>query len=155
MAQLSKQAYEAKAQYASRSNSENAEIMQEAGASQELIDSILRIVSIRHDIHSGSRSSLFNTESSDFDSKWKMINELQEFVSESILDEFNSPLDTDWSMGLVDEEDFDSYQDFSEKSILEISNKIEKLNTLVEKKLQEIDLKFSTSWTPSGASRIF
>ena len=155
MAQLSKQAYEAKAQYASRSNSENAEIMQEAGASQELIDSILRIVSIRHDIHSGSRSSLFNTESSDFDSKWKMINELQEFVCENVLDEFNSPLDSDWSMGLVDEEDFDSYQDFSEKSILEISNKIEKLNTLVEKKLQEIDLKFSTSWTPSGASRIF
>jgi hypothetical protein len=155
MSKITKQAYEAKSRYASRSNSENAEIMEEAGASQELIDSILRIVSIRHDLHSGSRSSLFNTESSDFDSKWEQINELQEFVSETVLDEFNSPLDSDWSMGLVDTDEFESFDDFSQRSIVEISNKIEKLNTLVEKKLQEIDKEFGTSWTPSGASRIF
>lgn len=155
MAYLSSQAYEAKANYASKFNSENAEIMEEAKASQELIDSILRIVSIRHEIHSGSRSSLFNTESSDFNSKWGMINELQAFVGESVIDEFDSPLDTDWSMELVDQDDFNSFQDFSEKSISEISGKIEKLNTLVENKLQEIDKEFGTSWTPSGASRIF
>lgn len=155
MSILSKQAYEAKQAYASRSNGENAEIMAEAGASQEQIDYMLKIVSIRHDIHAGSRSSLFNTESSDFDSKWEMINELQDFVSQTVLDEFNSPLDTDWSLGLADEEDFGSFEAFSEKSILEISSKIEHLNTLAEKKLQEIDLEFGTSWTPSGASRIF
>ena len=155
MSIINKEGYEAKARYAASSNKANAEIMQQAGADQKLIDYLLRIVAIRHDLHFSSRSSLFNTESCDFDSKWEVVNELQEFINETVLDEFDTPLDTDWSTGLVDHEDFDSIQDFESKSISDISDKIEILNTLVEKKLQEIDQEHNTSWTPTGLSRIF
>jgi len=158
MAIITKEGYEAKTRYAQKNDQDNAEILVEAGVSRDVIDNMSHITATRHAVHCMNRLDLFNTESANFDSAWEMVNELQEFAGVSPLNEFDSPLDTDWDQVMDDENKSlhnDNLSQYFEYSGTFYSRKIEELNTSVEAKLKEFDLKYGTSYCPTGLSRNF
>lgn len=156
MSVLSKSAYEAKQVYSSNRSADNTEILRGQGVDEETIDLYLSIMAIRHELHRCDRRSLYCLESGDFDSLWHYIKQLQDFVGQEFIDEFDCPIDSDEIEDIYHSDyvakDYDSYQHFAE---IWYSDKIEKLNWEAEKKLAELDKKYGTWMCPSGISRIF
>jgi len=150
MSIISKEGYEAKARYASNNARDNEEILD----NEELSNKLDRICAIRHQLHSCNRAALYNTESSNFEEMWNIV-ELQTFAGEEVLDETNCPSDIDWSENIIDKEEYqDNYEVYNDYMFGFFAKKIEEINKKVEEKLRQVDAEYGTSYCPSGASRI-
>lgn len=172
MSYHSKDVYEGKARYAVQKNKDNSEILVTAGMSQEEVENISTVCQYRHDLHANlyaNASSLFNTESSEYDYLWEKVNFLKEYTTFDGLDEC-TPTDSDWYMWMEDEDkaeyhegdetyddeehSSDAYDNFVETEVKKIADQLENLNTQVEQKLKTIDEEHGTTCCPTGASRI-
>lgn len=161
MSNLKKEIYEGKARWAASVARDNKEIFLENGGTQEEADELMDICTNRHKLHQNTYQnalSLFNTESGDYDNLYKIFYSLEDWVGVTCLYEYYET-DFDWFADLIEKEkylDDDGEEDYNlyvEESVKIIYDGIEKLNTLVEKKLKEIDFEYKTDYCPSGASR--
>jgi len=174
MGKINKEGYERKREWAANRMAANKEINT---LTEEQHDALANLASFRHELHTNQKS-LFNTGSANYDNFWKMIwdgeanefSELNEKLNEvglPLLPRY-SPLELSNDMDFNDVEIIDGdiiyevgidsenerWQDKYDYAYSEVIDYAEKINTDIENYLSEIDEKYDTNYTPTGASRL-
>ena len=163
MGYLSKEDYERRADNAVLRQKRELE---DANLTDEQKDAIREICSLRHELHSCDRESIFNSESSDYDELYDIPDRINELIEENDLNKFGTvavlgeelPADYDWHHILSDEEkeeeyndNFDNYRDYGVDIICE---RVEYVNQTIEDFLKKIDVEYNISIAPTGAHRV-
>ena len=154
MAKVSKEGYEAKANYVEKKMKENAQIKT---LSEEQHNVLSWLCKVRHIIHTNQKS-FFVTESATSGEIYQYIDEEVNYRLESCklpkirwsVDSFD--LVTDFDYYELDEEErtTEVYNELLERCI----DQLELINSDIEKYLKTIDNEHKTSYCPTGASRI-
>lgn len=146
---LKKEMYERRNNYVEKRNRENSEIL-EGVLTDEQIDFIETVCSMRHKIHTG-REHLFISEA-DNTEEWEFIDNLKENIKKLNLPEINEDellrIDCYTTEVDVDYNDMDY-----DEALDEFYDQIEKLNYKLERWLFKIDEQYGTNYAPSGKYR--
>lgn len=158
MAHLTKQQYSIRNENAAIRMMKNAE---NTALTDEQHEILRRLCAKRHEIHS-NKDSVINDNTREFKSLIEINIELEEnsintmsFIptdkSDYIdIDDFQTLYETEQIP-----EDEDEKQNWYDDNYTRISNELEILNTKIENYLSEIDAKYGTNYSPTGAQRIF
>ena len=157
MAQLNKEAYEGKKEYAGKRMLENAEV---ETLTKEQHETLEWLCSVRHDVHC-NQEDFFNDESSNNSEYWDYIDNADGCGTiRDKLKEVELP-DLTWSftvddymtdaicreLGYTEDE-----RDEEKERCFEMASRF---NSDIEKYLAKIDEEHGTNYCPSGATRIY
>ena len=154
---MNKQAYQARKESAANHKMNQKERC--SSMSDQQHDSLAEICTLRHNLHCSDGVGIFTGEGGE-DKMISTINELiSDFDQNYRITEFTEDdlTDVDW-YDIFDEEDKSNYnyefQEYRDHAIRLILNKIEKINTEIEKFLKKIDKEHHTEYCPSGFTRV-
>jgi hypothetical protein len=153
-----------KQNYINKKNEENADILEQNGFTEEQIETIEWLCSVRHKLHSMDAQSVFNVYSSDYDEFNKYIDDGNTDINVKLMkanlpkvkftyDYYEDMPNSSWYG--FDYEGYDEYQDWFENSdnFYEFCNMKEQLNTDIENYLENIDSQYGTHYCPTGIAR--
>lgn len=166
MAYFTRDAYDRKAAYAARKFSENAEIAKRNGMTETEIDAIHLLTSIRHEIHSANRESMYNCNSSDFGKLDKAIEEINIALFDSGLPQITWSFNTDpgdmpssadyfeiYRVNTNDPMNYSEWFESDEGTFDEFCEIVEKFDSDILKYLLKIDHQYDTNFSPSLIAR--
>lgn len=170
MAYLDKRQYEYREAKAAERNVRNAEIAIENGMTEEQAELIIRLCSLRHELHGSVDSLIKSAECSEWDIVKRLVRlndeelpeaGLEEFINSDYIDNIDC-IDMCFDIGedsegnLVPEDhDSEEFQEWYDATYYRASDAWEEVNTKIEHYLRGIDEKYNTHFKPTGALRIF
>lgn len=163
MAYLNKEQYEYRSKAAAQRNANNETIAIANGMTEEQADTISRLCSLRHELH--TNMDKVTTSDSDIRIKSRLVqlaSEMHELGLEPIegvpygecdyidIDDINEL----YEIGEWPEPGTHEWQDMYDEEYSRIYGELEGLNTNIENWLAQIDKKYGTTFAPTGALRI-
>ena len=165
---MNKNIYNKKSVWAANNQINNAkDALEQNKLTEEQIDALMEIASIRHKLHCFTIDQIYNSESSQHEEFIKQIeseayDSIAMIAEENNLPAFTTSIDSadipsDFDYYYVDNEGYSSLSDYLENTdYLKTLSKIkETFNKEIEDYLADIDKKYGTSFCPSGHTRIY
>lgn len=159
MSRIPKHEFEKRSENAGRRHYDNSIIAIANGMTQEQADCVSSICKFRHDVHSINPMSWFNSGSSECQTLSRELHtEYSDGIRESAIDSgllpplsrTDWPEDWEWDEGICEEATRD---EFIQNSVEKITQTKESINHQIETWLRQIDEKYHTKFTPTGAFR--
>ena len=160
MAQLNKEAYEGKREWAAKIMAANRE---KETLTEDQCDAIEELCSFRHELHCNQKA-LFHTGSSDYSQYWDNIgycgheSDINEALRKAglpiIFNHEEDVLPTDDDVDSDEYETDDDYQEEYDELLREVLAFASGVNKEIENYLRAIDEEYGTEYAPSGATRL-